>query len=58
MKNIGAIPLSLLKSWEQIDELTWKFNLRKDVKFHNGDPLTSKDVKIQFLKGRQRNFRK
>lgn len=40
----------LAESWEQIDELTWKFNLRKDVKFHNGDPLTSKDVKFSFLR--------
>lgn len=40
----------LAESWEQVDELTWKFNLRKDVKFHNGDPLTSKDVKFSFLR--------
>lgn len=38
----------LAESWEQVDDLTWKFNLRKDVKFHNGDPLTSKDVKFSF----------
>ena len=40
----------LAESWEQIDDLTWKFNLRQDVKFHNGDSLTSKDVKFSFLR--------
>lgn len=38
----------LAESWEQVDDTTWKFNLRKDVKFHNGEPLTSKDVKFSF----------
>ena len=40
----------LAESWEQIDDLTWKFNLRQDVKFHNGESLTSKDVKFSFLR--------
>ena len=40
----------LAESWEQIDDLTWKFNLRQDVKFHNGDSLISKDVKFSFLR--------
>ena len=26
------------------DGLTWTFNIRKGVKFHNGDPLTAEDV--------------
>ncbi|HEY2594307.1 MAG TPA: ABC transporter substrate-binding protein, partial [Chloroflexota bacterium] len=26
------------------DGLTWTFNIRKDIKFHNGDPLTANDV--------------
>jgi peptide/nickel transport system substrate-binding protein len=26
------------------DGLTWTFNIRKGIKFHNGDPLTSADV--------------
>jgi len=42
--NEGNTVPSLAKSWEQVDELTWKFTLREDVKFHNGDPLTAQDV--------------
>ena len=30
------------------DSLTWTFNLRKDVKWHNGDPFTSADVETSF----------
>ncbi|GAA3407328.1 ABC transporter substrate-binding protein [Paenibacillus hodogayensis] len=42
--NYQIAPL-LAASWEQKDPLTWRFVLRKDVKFHNGDPFTSADVK-------------
>lgn len=34
----------LAESWELKDELTWVFNLRKGVKFHNGDELKASDV--------------
>lgn len=36
----------LAESWELIDPRTWKINLRKGVKFHNGQFLTSADVKF------------
>lgn len=36
----------LAESWEQPDELTWQFNLRQGVTFHNGEPFTSSDVKF------------
>ena len=33
--------------WENSsDHKRWTFHLRKDVKFHNGDPLTAEDVKF------------
>ncbi|MBW4082705.1 ABC transporter substrate-binding protein [Paenibacillus sp. S150] len=35
----------LAESWEQVDDTTWRFKLRSDVKFHNGDPFTAADVK-------------
>jgi peptide/nickel transport system substrate-binding protein len=34
----------LAESWEQIDPVTYKFYLRKGVKFHNGEPMTADDV--------------
>lgn len=36
----------LAESWQRVDELTIKIKLRKGVKFHNGEELTSKDVKF------------
>ncbi|MDI9369675.1 MAG: ABC transporter substrate-binding protein [Synergistaceae bacterium] len=39
----NPIPL-LAESFEQLDPITYRFNLRKDVKFHNGDPFTAADV--------------
>jgi peptide/nickel transport system substrate-binding protein len=35
----------LAQSWEQPDPLTFVFHLRPGVRFHNGQPLTSADVK-------------
>ncbi|MFB5675303.1 ABC transporter substrate-binding protein [Paenibacillus terreus] len=36
----------LAVSWQRTDDLTWRFNLRENVKFHNGDAFTSADVKF------------
>ncbi|AZR72320.1 hypothetical protein BBF96_02275 [Anoxybacter fermentans] len=39
----------LATDWEVSDDgLVWTFHLRKDVKFHNGRPLTAHDVKYSF----------
>lgn len=35
---------SLAESWTQIDPLTVEFRLRKDVKFHDGQPFDADDV--------------
>jgi peptide/nickel transport system substrate-binding protein len=35
----------LVESYKVIDDTTWEFKLKKHVIFHNGDPLTSADVK-------------
>jgi peptide/nickel transport system substrate-binding protein len=34
----------LARSWKQVDDTTIEFELRDDVKFHNGDSLTADDV--------------
>src|SRR5579864_685237 len=34
----------LAKSWKRIDERTLEFQLRDDVKFHNGDKFDADDV--------------
>lgn len=41
----GKIQPCLATSWETVDPLTWKFTLRKGVKFHDGEPFTSASVK-------------
>jgi peptide/nickel transport system substrate-binding protein len=35
---------ALAMAWEQVDPTTMDFTLRRDVKFHNGDPFTADDV--------------
>lgn len=42
-------PVGLLaEKWETINPTTWRFHLRKGVKFHNGKPLDAEDVKYSF----------
>ncbi len=38
----------LAESWESPDPLTYVFHLRKDVRFHDGRPLTASDVRYTF----------
>lgn len=35
----------LAESWKQLDDLTWEFHLKKNVKYHNGYSFTAEDVK-------------
>jgi len=42
----------LATSWKRIDSKTLEVKLRKGVKFHNGDELTSEDVAFTFSKAR------
>ena len=40
----------LAESWDLPDETTIIFHLRKNVKFHNGDPMTAEDVKWSLIR--------
>lgn len=42
----GKIEARIATSWKAVSPTEWDFVLRKDVKFHNGDPLTADDVKF------------
>jgi len=45
--NLDATP-GLAERWEIPDPLTYVFHLRRGVRFHDGRPLTSRDVKWTF----------
>lgn len=44
----GEVQPQIAESWENPSPTEWLFHLRKDVKFHDGTPLTAKDVKFTF----------
>jgi peptide/nickel transport system substrate-binding protein len=46
---------SLATDWKQTDPMTWRFNLRKGVKFHNGNAFTADDVLISLKRIREPN---
>ena len=40
---------ALAESWEHsADGLTWTFSLRRDVRWHDGEPFTARDVEFTF----------
>src|SRR6202049_1484128 len=42
-KDLKIIP-ALAEIWETPEPTRWRFHLRKNVEFHNGDPFTADDV--------------
>lgn len=46
-KEQNILP-SLAESWEILDKQAIRFNLKKDVKFHNGETMTADDVVFSF----------
>jgi len=42
-KNVKLAPL-IAKSWAQVDSTTYEYELRDDVKFHDGETLDADDV--------------
>jgi len=46
-KNYRIEPC-LATSWQTVNPTTWRFSLRKDVKFHDGSTFTADDVIFSF----------
>lgn len=46
-ENFDVQPL-LATDWEYVGDNTYRFELREDVTFHNGEPLTAEAVKYSF----------
>ncbi|TAL16384.1 ABC transporter substrate-binding protein [bacterium] len=44
----GALVPDLAERWENPDPLTHRLTLKKNVRFHDGSPFSSKDVKATF----------
>src|SRR5574344_1318901 len=42
----GELKPQIAESWEQVDDTTYVFNIRKGIKFHDGSDLTAEDVKF------------
>ena len=51
--QLEAVP-GLATEWRRLDDQTIELKLRRGVKFHNGDEMTSEDVVFSF--GRERMF--
>jgi peptide/nickel transport system substrate-binding protein len=51
-KNYRIEPC-LATSWQTVNPTTWRFSLRKDVKFHDGSTFTADDVIFSFDRIRQ-----
>ncbi len=49
--NLKVEP-SLAVRWEVINPTTWRFYLRKGVKFHEGEPFTADDVVFSFKRNK------
>ena len=45
--DLEVIP-RLAESWEQVDEVTWRFKLREGVTFHSGNPFDAEALKAWF----------
>ena len=50
----GDIQPALATAYEQVDDLTWRFTLRDDVVWHDGEPFTAEDVVQPRARGARR----
>jgi len=49
----GQMVPNLAEAWSQVDDTTWKFNLRKNISFTNGEPFNAAAVvkALNYIKG-------
>ena len=47
-RNLKTLQLegNLAESWRSVNDTTWQFKLRRNVKFHNGEPFDAAAVKF------------
>ena len=58
-RDTGVMRGWLAESWEMVSPTVWRINLRKGVKFHNGDLFTADDAKFsidRILQGNKEKF--
>ena len=48
-KDLSVAPV-LATSWKQTSPTVWRFELRKNVQFHDGTPFTADDVVFSFAR--------
>lgn len=51
-RDHGKLVPGLAESWTQVDPLTLDVKIRKNIKFHNGDPMTVGDVVFSLQKAK------
>jgi peptide/nickel transport system substrate-binding protein len=44
----SQLQLELAENWQRVDPQTYIFDLRRNITFHNGQPLTAADVKFTY----------
>jgi peptide/nickel transport system substrate-binding protein len=58
-RESGEIVGWLAESWENVDDTTWRLQLREGVTFHDGTPFTAEDAKFsidRILEGSREQF--
>ncbi|WP_027474540.1 ABC transporter substrate-binding protein [Curvibacter gracilis] len=48
----GKLEPALASSWKSLDERTWEFKLRTDIKWQDGTPFTADDIVFSFQRAR------
>ena len=51
----GNVQPRLAESWQVVDNTTYVFKLRKNVKFHNGEPLTGQAVEYSWKRSQEKH---